>query len=166
MFNFYSKNALRFTRNFTSSQPSFSSASDGHNKHNKSQKEPTKLVHKNTSIIRSEDREIQQFVKRSVKINPRDKFGSLNKKIRMPQTEKVKTEFQPDVWDKGIEVIRYVKEREKTFREKLDDDFSEGRAVQVEEPLYVTFKHALRKDLKIKRLRAERKRDAEEESSS
>uniref|UniRef100_A0A1I8BRV9 Uncharacterized protein n=1 Tax=Meloidogyne hapla TaxID=6305 RepID=A0A1I8BRV9_MELHA len=81
----------------------------------------------------------------------------------MPQPESVKTGFQSDVWNKGIEVIRYVKEREKTFREKLDDDFYEGRAVQVEEPLYVTFKHALKKDLKLKRMRAERRRDAKRE---
>ncbi|CAK5085609.1 unnamed protein product [Meloidogyne enterolobii] len=81
----------------------------------------------------------------------------------MPQTEKVKTGFQSNIWDKGIEVIRFVKEREKTFREKLEDDFCEGRAVQVEEPLYVTFKHALKKDLKLKRMRAERKKDAKEQ---
>uniref|UniRef100_A0A915M9R5 Uncharacterized protein n=1 Tax=Meloidogyne javanica TaxID=6303 RepID=A0A915M9R5_MELJA len=90
-------------------------------------------------------------------------FGSLSKNIRMPQTEKVKTGFQSNIWDKGIEVIRFVKEREKTFREKLEDDFCEGRAVQVEEPLYVTFKHALKKDLKLKRMRAEREKDAKEQ---
>nr|CAD2168514.1 unnamed protein product [Meloidogyne enterolobii] len=69
----------------------------------------------------------------------------------MPQTEKVKTGFQSNIWDKGIEVIRFVKEREKTFREKLEDDFCEGRAVQ---------------DLKLKRMRAEMKKDAKEQQAS
>nr|CAD2157061.1 unnamed protein product [Meloidogyne enterolobii] len=65
--------------------------------------------------------------------------------------KKLKTGFQSNIWDKGIEVIRFVKEREKTFREKLEDDFCEGRAVQ---------------DLKLKRMRAEMKKDAKEQQAS
>nr|CAD2189924.1 unnamed protein product [Meloidogyne enterolobii] len=163
--NFNSKSVLlHFPRIFTSLR--FSTSDNIQNKSlikkesNFNEKRPSTL------FINSEDKQIQQFVRKNNKINNREKFGSLSKNIRMPQTEKVKTGFQSNIWDKGIEVIRFVKEREKTFREKLEDDFCEGRAVQVEEPLYVTFKHALKKDLKLKRMRAERKKDAKEQQVS
>ncbi|KAL7078681.1 hypothetical protein ACQ4LE_002047 [Meloidogyne hapla] len=162
--NFNSKSVLHLTKIFSSLHPCFSTANNTQNKIKSPIKKESKFAEKKPSIINSEEKEIQQFVRRDNKINIRDKFGSLSKKIRMPQPESVKTGFQSDVWNKGIEVIRYVKEREKTFREKLDDDFYEGRAVQVEEPLYVTFKHALKKDLKLKRMRAERRRDAKRET--
>uniref|UniRef100_A0A914LFR0 Uncharacterized protein n=2 Tax=Meloidogyne incognita TaxID=6306 RepID=A0A914LFR0_MELIC len=162
--NLNSKLFLHFPRIFTSLR--FSTAD---NRQNKSLiKKESKFNEKrpSTLFINSEDKQIQQFVRKNNKINNREKFGSLSKNIRMPQTEKVKTGFQSNIWDKGIEVIRFVKEREKTFREKLEDDFCEGRAVQVEEPLYVTFKHALKKDLKLKRMRAEMKKDAKEQQAS
>ena len=61
----------------------------------------------------------------------------------MPQPEPFQKPFQPDIWNQGQEMIRVIKEREKTFREKLDDEFAEGRAAQITEPLRVTVKQAL-----------------------
>jgi exopolysaccharide biosynthesis protein len=75
----------------------------------------------------------------------------------MPQTESVKKAYQPDIWNQGTEYIRIVKEREKSFREKLDDEFAEGRAVQITEPQYVTIKHTLKKAKRLQLWRADKR---------
>lgn len=54
-------------------------------------------------------------------------------------------------------MIRIVKERQKTLRERLDDEFAKERALQITEPLYVTVKHALRKDERLRKWREEKK---------
>lgn len=76
--------------------------------------------------------------------------------MRMPQTEAVQKGFQPDIWDQSYEIIRVAKEREKTFREKLEDEFAEGRVKQVSKPLFVTIRHALKKAQKLTKWRETR----------
>ena len=110
-------------------------------------------------MIDKETANIQSVFKRRQHLDPRDQFGSMSK-ARMNQPEPTHQKgFQPDIWTRSYEITRVVKEREKTFREKLEDEFSEGRVPQITQPLYVTVKNTLKKTQRLGTRRAEKKKE-------
>uniref|UniRef100_A0A1I8BRW9 Uncharacterized protein n=1 Tax=Meloidogyne hapla TaxID=6305 RepID=A0A1I8BRW9_MELHA len=71
--NFNSKSVLHLTKIFSSLHPCFSTANNTQNKIKSPIKKESKFAEKKPSIINSEEKEIQQFVRRDNKINIRDK---------------------------------------------------------------------------------------------
>ena len=75
----------------------------------------------------------------------------------MPQSEKISPGFQPDIWDQGLRISNVVREKKRNWLEVLDDEFAEGRAKQVTEPLPFTCP-GLKKARRLWRWREERDR--------